>query len=208
MKFANVTATFSHVNRLAGKDSAAIAGKVTIMWKPKFSILIATAILGSFISAGVARAQGMMGPPPGGPMGGPPMGGPFGGPPPVPPPLMMALRAAALTPAQQKQIQDIVNASRTSSAPQMQQMHSIRDQIADKLLSSGSVTAADLAPLLAQQTALQQQLDNQMVSTAIQIRGVLTPAQLSKVASVNEKLKQIHTQIDSILGPPDAPPVP
>jgi Spy/CpxP family protein refolding chaperone len=178
------------------------------MWKRKFSILIATAILGSFISAGVARAQGMMGPPPGGPMGGPPMGGPFGGPPPVPPPLMMALRAAALTPAQQKQIHDIVNASRTSSAPQMQQMHSIRDQIADKLLSSGSVTAADLAPLLAQQTAIQQQLDNQMVATAIQIRGVLTPAQLSKVASVNEKLKQIHTQIDSILGPPDAPPIP
>ncbi len=121
---------------------------------------------------------------------------------------MMALRAAALTPSQQKQIHDIVNASRTSSEPQMQQMHSIRDQIADKLLSSGSVTAADLAPLLAQQTAIQQQLDNQMVATAIQIRGVLTPDQLSKVASVNEKLKQIHTQIDSILGPPDAPPIP
>jgi Spy/CpxP family protein refolding chaperone len=191
------------------KNSAAIAAeRVMIVRKYKFSILIATAILGSLITAGIARAQGMMGPPPGGPMGGPPMGGPFGGPPPVPPPLMMALRAAALTPAQQKQIQDIVNASRTSSAPQMQQMHSIRDQIADKLLSSGSVSAADLAPLLAQQTAIQQQLDNQMVATAIQIRGVLTPDQLSKVASVNDRLKQIHTQIDSILGPPDAPPVP
>ena len=69
-------------------------------------------------------------------------------------------------------------------------------------------TASDLAPLLAQQTALQQQLDNQMVSTAIQIRGVLTPDQLAKVAEVHEKLKQIRTQIDSILGPPDAPPLP
>jgi Spy/CpxP family protein refolding chaperone len=121
---------------------------------------------------------------------------------------MMALRAAALTPAQQKQINDIMESSRKSSAPQMEQMHSIRDQIADKLLSSGSVTASDLAPLLAQQTALQQQLDNQMVSTAIQIRGVLTPDQLAKVAEVHEKLKQIRTQIDSILGPPDAPPLP
>jgi len=171
------------------------------MWKSRFSILIATAILGGCISAGVARAQDMMGPPPGGgPMG--------GGPPPVPPPLMMALRAAALTPAQQKQIHDIMDASRTSSEPQMQQMHSIRDQIADKLLSSDSVSASDLAPLLAQQTAIQQQLDSQMIATAIQIRGVLTPDQLSKVASVHEKLKQIHSQIDSILGPPDAPPLP
>ena len=170
------------------------------MWKNKFAIMLAAAIIGSCLSAGVARAQGMMGPPPGGPMGGPPL---------VPPPVMMALRAAALTPAQQKQIHDIMEASRTTSDPQTQQLHSIRDQIADKLLSSGSVSAPDLAPLLAQQTAIQQQLDNQMISTAIQIRGVLTPDQLSRVASVNEKLKAIHTQIDSILGPPpNAPPLP
>jgi Spy/CpxP family protein refolding chaperone len=170
------------------------------MWKSRFSIPIAIAILGGCVNAGVARAQDMMGPPPGGPMGGPP---------PVPPPLMMALRAAALTPAQQKQVHEIMNASRTSSEPQMQQMHSIRDQIADKLLSSGSVSASDLAPLLAQQTAIQQQLDNQMISTALQIRGVLTSDQLSRVASVHDKLKAIHSQIDSILGPPpDAPPIP
>jgi periplasmic protein CpxP/Spy len=170
------------------------------MWKNKFAIMLAAAIIGSCLSAGVARAQDMMGPPPGGPMGGPPL---------VPPPMMMALGAAALTLAQQKQIHDIMSASRTSSEPQMQQLHSIRDQIADKLLSSGSVSAADLAPLLAQQTAIQQQLDNQMISTAIQIRGVLTPDQLSRVASVHDKLKAIHTQIDSILGPPpNAPPLP
>ena len=170
------------------------------MWKNKFAIMLAAAIIGSCLSAGVARAQGMMGPPPGGPMGGPPL---------VPPPVMMALRAAALTPAQQKQIHDIMEASRTTSDPQTQQLRSIRDQIADKLLSSGSVSAPDLAPLLAQQTAIQQQLDNQMISTAIQIRGVLTPDQLSRVASVNEKLKAIHTQIESILGPPpNAPPLP
>lgn len=174
------------------------------MWKNRFAILLATAIVGCCLNAGVARAQGMMGPPPGGPFG-----GPMDGPPLVPPPVMMALRAAALTPAQQKHIHDIMAASRTTSDPLMQQMYSIRDQIADKLLSSGSVSASDLAPLLAQQTAIQQQLDSQMISTAIQIRGVLTPDQLSRVASVNEKLKAIHTQIDSILGPPpSAPPLP
>jgi Spy/CpxP family protein refolding chaperone len=131
-----------------------------------------------------------------------------GGPPPVPPPLMMVLRAAGLTADQKKQVHDIMESSRKSSASAMEQMHSIRDQIADKLLSSGPVTNADLAPLLAQQTALQQRLDNQMISTAIQIRGVLTPDQLNKVAAAHEKLKQIHSQIDAILGPPDAPPAP
>jgi len=131
-----------------------------------------------------------------------------GGPPPVPPPLMMALRAANLTDAQKKQVHDIMETSRTNNAPQMQQMHSIRDQIADKLLSTGSVSASDLDPLLAQQATVQQQLDAQMISTAIQIRGVLTADQLSKVAAAHEKLKAIRSQIDAILGPPDAPPAP
>ena len=170
------------------------------MWKSRFSILIVTAILGSCMITGAAQAQMMMGPPPEGMM--------MGGPPPVPPPLMMALRAANLSDAQKTQVHDILSSSRTSSASQMEQMHSIREQIADKLLSSGTVSASDLAPLLAQESTLQQQLDTQMISTAIQIRGVLTADQLSKVAAAHEKLKQIHSQIDAILGPPDAPPAP
>ena len=168
------------------------------MLKSGFSMLIATAILGSCMIGGAARAQDGMGPPP----------GMMGGPPPVPPPLMMALRAANLTDAQKTQVHDILNSSRTSTASQMDQMHSIREQIADKLLSPGTVSASDLTALLAQQSALQQQLDTQMVSTTIQIRRVLTADQLSKVAAAHEKLKQIHSQIDAILGPQDAPPAP
>jgi Spy/CpxP family protein refolding chaperone len=168
------------------------------MLKSRFSMLIATAILGSCMIAGAAHAQDGMGPPP----------GMMGGPPPVPPPLLMALRAANLTDAQKTQVHNILNSSRTSTASQMDQMHSIREQIADKLLSPGTVSASDLTALLAQQSALQQQLDTQMVSTTIQIRGVLTADQLSKVAAAHEKLKQIHSQIDAILGPPDAPPAP
>ena len=45
-----------------------------------------------------------------------------------------------------------------------------------------------------------------MIATAIQIRGVLTADQLTKMAAAHEKLKQIHSQMDAILGPPDAPP--
>ena len=76
-------ATFSAFTRLAEKEWRKPM-KVMNMWKSKFSILIATAILAGSIGAGVAHAQDMMGPPP----------NMIGGPPPVPPPLMMALRAA------------------------------------------------------------------------------------------------------------------
>jgi Spy/CpxP family protein refolding chaperone len=176
------------------------------MSKNRFPILIAAAFLVTAIGVGAASAQEGMGPPPGGPM----MGGPgpmmMGGP--LPPPLMMSLRAAGLSDAQKKQVHAIMESNRKTVMPLMQQMHSIREQIADKLVSTGTLTTADMAPLLTQQTQIQQQLDSNMVSTAIQIRGVLTADQLSKVAAVNEKLKQIHSQIESILGPPDAPPAP
>ena len=141
-------------------------------------------------------------------MGGPPPGPMMVTTGPLPPPLMMVLRAAGLSEAQKKQVHDIMESNRSTVAPLMQQMHSIREQIADKLVSSGTLTAADMTPLLTQQSQIQQQLDSQMVSTAIQIRGVLTADQLSKVAAANEKLKQVHSEIESILGPPDAPPAP
>jgi Spy/CpxP family protein refolding chaperone len=194
------------------------------MSKNRFSILFAAAFLVSAVAA-AASAQEGMGPPPGGPPPGGPMimGGPGpmmmgGGPPPgdavfvrsgpLPPPLMMVLRAAGLSDAQKKQVHEIMESSRKTVMPLMQQMHSIREQIADKLVSSGSVTTADMAPLLTQQSQIQQQLDSNMVSTAIQIRGVLTSDQLAKVAAANTKLKQIHSEIESILGPPDAAPAP
>ncbi len=132
----------------------------------------------------------------------------MGGPPPVPPLLMMALRAADLTERQQKQIRDIMDSNRTSSAPLMES--DALDSRADIRQAAVIGQRERLGPGATAGAAeqIQQQLDNQMVSTAIQIRGVMTPGQLSKVSAVNEKLKAIHSQIESILGPPDAPPLP
>ena len=98
------------------------------MRKSRFSILIATAIVGCCVLAGVARAQEGMGPPPPGIMGGPP---------PVPPPLMMALRTANPTDDQKKQIHDILESSRQNTAAQMEQMRSIRDSDCGQAAFSG-----------------------------------------------------------------------
>jgi Spy/CpxP family protein refolding chaperone len=175
------------------------------MLKRKLSILIASLIFGGCAWASAVHAQDMG---PGPMMGGPPPGAIMINAGPLPPPMMMALRAASLTDAQKTQIHTLMESSRATVMPLMQQMHTIREQIADKLLSPGTVTNADLTPLLTQQSQIQGQLDSQMVSTALQIRGVLTTDQLKKVAVANDKLKQIHSEIESIFGPPDASPAP
>jgi hypothetical protein len=40
-----------------------------------------------------------------------------------------------------------------------------------------------------------------MADTAIAIRNVLTPAQVSKLAEVHNKLHKLHSELQGIMGP-------
>jgi Spy/CpxP family protein refolding chaperone len=145
-------------------------------------------------AAGPAMAHGHCGGGPGGPEAGFHGGA-------LPPPLMMTLRAANLTSAQKEQVHKILESSRSEAKPLFHRLHSLHEQIADKLLSTGQVSMTDLAPLQKQESQIREQLGQQMMATALKVRGVLTPAQLTKVAQVNAKLKEIHKQIEALMGP-------
>jgi Spy/CpxP family protein refolding chaperone len=132
-------------------------------------------------------------------------GGHDGGP--MPMPMMMVFRQAHLTADQQTKVHQIMAANFKQAKPLMQKLHQIQDQIADKLLSAGAVTAADIAPLQQQESSIHQQLDQQMLASALQIRGLLTPEQLSRVADLHTKLKALREQIHALVGE-DAPPPP
>jgi Spy/CpxP family protein refolding chaperone len=119
---------------------------------------------------------------------------------PMPMPLMMLTRQANLTSDQQAKVHNIMRSNFSQAQPLLKQLRSVHDQIADKLMSTGTVSASDLAPLQAQETQIQQQLDSQMVSTALQIRGLLSPEQLTRIANLHNQLKSLRTQIDALLG--------
>jgi Spy/CpxP family protein refolding chaperone len=114
--------------------------------------------------------------------------------------LMMLLRSANLTPAQQSQVQQIV----ASAQPQMKalhaQMEALHQQIADRLLSPGQVSAADVRPLVHKMTAVEAQLTESMTTTAIAIRNVLTAEQLAQLTKLHKKLQSLHSQIRGLLG--------
>jgi Spy/CpxP family protein refolding chaperone len=141
---------------------------------------------------------------------GPGMGG-FGGGPigigAMPMPMMMLLRHVNLTADQQTQVNQFMQANFAQAKPLISQLRSIHDQIADKLLSPGTVTAADLAPLQQQASQIHQQLAQQMLATALQIRGVLTPTQLSQAADLHTKLQSLRSQMQALMGndEPQAP---
>ncbi len=144
---------------------------------------------------------------PGGPpmMGGPHMmmHGPGG-----PPFFMMLLKSANLTADQKTHVHQILGSDRAAMRAKFEQLHAIHEQIADKLLSTGQVSATDLTPLVQQAAAIQQQIDTQHLDTAIKIRALLTSDQLSKVAQTHQKLKGLFDQMRTLMGPPDAPETP
>ena len=127
----------------------------------------------------------------------------------LPLPLLIVLRKIDLDSGQQAKIHQIMQASFKTAQPLLKQLHTVHDQIADKLLSSGAVTASDLAPLQQQENEIHQRLNQEMLSTALQIRGLLNPGQLAKAADLHNQLKSTMAQMDSIIGdtPPMGPPV-
>jgi Spy/CpxP family protein refolding chaperone len=114
---------------------------------------------------------------------------------------LMLLRSANLSPGQQAQVRQIFQSNAAPMHALRQQFEALHEQLAGKLLAPGKLGASDLNPLVEQLSRLQEQMDEHMLDTALSIRGVLTPQQLAKVAQVHQQLQQLHSQIQSLMGP-------
>jgi Spy/CpxP family protein refolding chaperone len=124
--------------------------------------------------------------------------GPIGAP--LPMSLMMIIKQANLSQEQQAKVHQIMSSSFAQAQPLMKQLHDIHDQIGDKLMTTGAVTASDIAPLQRQENQIQYQLEQQMLSAALRIRGLLTPQQLAQAANLHNKLKSLRQQMDALMG--------
>jgi Spy/CpxP family protein refolding chaperone len=158
--------------------------------------LLAAAALGLFVALPLATqpaaAEGMaMG------MGHGAMGGMHGG----GSPFLMLLKSANLTADQQSQVRLILNSNKNEMMSMHKQLMDLHEQISAKLLSPGAVTSADLKPLVQQASGIEAKLNQSMADTAIAIRNVLTPAQVSKLAEVHNKLHKLHSELQGIMGP-------
>jgi len=114
---------------------------------------------------------------------------------------MMLLKSANLTPAQHAQVRQILKGEREQMKSVYDGFHAVHEKIAERLLTPGAVTAADLAPLEQKAIRYQQQIDRNMIETALAIRNVLTPEQVSRLAQVHQQLQSLHQQIRKLMGP-------
>nr|WP_321984851.1 hypothetical protein [uncultured Lichenicoccus sp.] len=110
-----------------------------------------------------------------------------------------AFAGAQFTAAQQTQVHSIMHTAHQQSAGVRTQIQSLQQQIDTLLLSSGTVTEAQITPLVQQQESLRQQLDASRISTEISIRNLLTSAQLAAAASTHAQLAALHQQEHAVM---------
>jgi periplasmic protein CpxP/Spy len=124
------------------------------------------------------------------------------GPPGPPPPLGALLVGVHLTADQETQVRTIMETHRQAVEPLRQQLDTQHEQLMNKLTSPGQITLAELTPLDQEIAQTEQQLDQEMLKTAVEIRGILTPEQLATAAANGQKLAEIHSEMRALMGPP------
>src|SRR5438445_394920 len=125
-------------------------------------------------------------------------GGGFPPPPVIIPPMLMGMQAARLTADQQKQVGQILQSNRSRTALLIQQLQLMHEQIANKLLAPGTISASDLAPLEDQAARLDAQIQRQALSASVQIRSILTTDQIARMAQFHQKMSALQQQMKKL----------
>jgi Spy/CpxP family protein refolding chaperone len=115
--------------------------------------------------------------------------------------LALMIRAANLTPGQQTRVREILSAHRASARPVVEQLRTAQTELGNKLLAPGSVQAADLQPLLQRIGQLRDQLARDSATAALEVRAVLTPEQLARVAQTRERLSRLREEMRQLMQP-------
>lgn len=114
--------------------------------------------------------------------------------------LPLIVRTAGLSEVQREQVREIVAAHR----PQLQQisgqLRAAHEALQAKLSGTDAVTEADLAPLVQQISQLREQLTQESLRLTLEIRGVLTPEQLARVAQARARLEELRREMRGLVG--------
>jgi Spy/CpxP family protein refolding chaperone len=116
--------------------------------------------------------------------------------------LPLLIRAANLTPEQDVKVRAILANHRAVTRNTVEQLRRAQDELADKLLASGPVVAADLEPSLKQIASLREQLLQDSAQIALEVRGVLTPEQLARAGQVRIRMQKLHSELQQLYDRP------
>jgi len=118
--------------------------------------------------------------------------------------LMQLVKRANLTSQQQTQIQDIRATAKSQEKSLRQQWVALHQQMADKILATSAPALADFTSVTQQMEQVHAQQIKLGLQTALQIRAVLTPAQVTHIAQLHTQLSNLNAQRQAVLQDDDA----
>ena len=115
--------------------------------------------------------------------------------------LPLLLRSANLTDEQEAQVQKIMADRRAQTRALVREMRAGQAALLDKLFAAGDLKVGDLKPELDRLTRAREQLMDHAVTTALDIRKVLTPEQLARTAKIKDRMRALHDQMRDLVEP-------
>jgi len=109
--------------------------------------------------------------------------------------LPLVLKGVDLTAEQEQHVRDIIKAHRATLRTLFREVQSTHKDVVDKLLLPGDVQADAFAAQMHQMAQLRQQLMQEGLKVALEVRGVLTPQQLAKAAEIKDRMRVLHSEM-------------
>lgn len=114
-------------------------------------------------------------------------------------PGMMFLRGANLTADQRSQVQQIIASHRPTFQELFGRLRAAQQELSNRLFSTGGLQEADLAPQVRQISLLRNQIAEENLRVALEIRSVLTPDQLAKAAQLRERMQTLRDEMRNLM---------
>jgi Spy/CpxP family protein refolding chaperone len=109
--------------------------------------------------------------------------------------LPLVLKGIDLTDAQEKQVRQIMAAHRRTFRTLFNELQVAHKDVADRLFAPGEVQAEDLTGQMQRVAQLREQLMQEGLKVALEVRQVLTPEQLAKAAELKDRMRALHAEM-------------
>jgi Spy/CpxP family protein refolding chaperone len=108
------------------------------------------------------------------------------------------LRALNLTDDQKAQVKQVMANHRDTLHQLYTQMRTAHDDMSNQLVSSAALQESDLSPQVQQISSLRSQIAAEILKMTLEIRGVLTPDQLARAAQFRQQMQSMRSQMRSL----------
>jgi Spy/CpxP family protein refolding chaperone len=113
--------------------------------------------------------------------------------------LPLVLKSIDLTKEQEKQVHEIMTAHHATFRTLFSELQATQKDLVDRLFAPEDVQAIDLTAQMQRMAQLREQLTDEGLKVALEVRRLLTPEQLAKAAEIKDRMRALHAEMRGLL---------